>query len=123
MVARALSAAGGDENDILQVAYGYGLFTGGMGGAPGGTLLGSTVIPMSSGNTERQVMMMKELGTTMLCCTPSYATYLGETIREKGIDLKDLKLKSGCFGAEPWTEEMRQNLENLLDIDAMIFTD
>ena len=119
MVARALSAAGGDENDILQVAYGYGLFTGGLGAHQGGTLLGSTVIPMSSGNTERQVMMMKELGTTMLCCTPSYATYLGETIREKGIDPQELKLKSGCFGAEPWTEEMRQNLENLLDIDAM----
>ena len=77
------------------------------------------VIPMSSGNTQRQITMMKDLGTTILCCTPSYATYLGETIREMGIDPnKDLKLKAGCFGAEPWTEEMRQRIEGLLCIDA-----
>jgi phenylacetate-CoA ligase len=77
------------------------------------------VIPMSSGNTQRQILMMKDLGTTLLCCTPSYASYLGETIREMGIDpQKDLKLKAGCFGAEPWTEEMRQRIEELLCIDA-----
>lgn len=119
MVARALTAAGGTKDDIIQVAYGYGLFTGGLGAHQGATEIGATVIPMSSGNTQRQIMMMKELGSTMLCCTPSYATYLAETIREMGIKPEELKLKSGCFGAEPWTEEMRQHLEDLLDFDAL----
>ena len=119
MVARALTAAGGTKDDIIQVAYGYGLFTGGLGAHQGATEIGATVIPMSSGNTQRQIIMMKELGTTMLCCTPSYATYLAETIHEMGIKPEELKLKSGCFGAEPWTEEMRQHLEDLLDIDAL----
>lgn len=118
MVARALTAAGGTKDDIIQVAYGYGLFTGGLGAHQGATEIGATVIPMSSGNTQRQIIMMKELGTTMLCCTPSYATYLAETIHEMGIKPEELKLKSGCFGAEPWTEEMRQHLEELLDFDA-----
>ncbi len=119
MVARAIAAAGGTHQDIVQVAYGYGLFTGGLGAHQGASARGAMVIPMSSGNTQRQIMMMKELGATMLCCTPSYATYLGETIRDMGLDpKKDLKLKSGCFGAEPWTEEMRKKLEELLDIDA-----
>ena len=119
MVARALTAAGGTKDDIIQVAYGYGLFTGGLGAHQGATEIGATVIPMSSGNTQRQIIMMKELGTTMLCCTPSYATYLAETIREMGIKPEELKLKSGYFGAEPWTEEMRQHLEELLDFDAL----
>ena len=119
MVARALTAAGGTKDDIIQVAYGYGLFTGGLGAHQGATEVGATVIPMSSGNTQRQIIMMKELGATMLCCTPSYATYLAETIHEMGIKPEELKLKSGCFGAEPWTEEMRQHLEDLLDIDAL----
>lgn len=119
MVARALTAAGGTKDDIIQVAYGYGLFTGGLGAHQGATEIGATVIPMSSGNTQRQIIMMKELGATMLCCTPSYATYLAETIHEMGIKAEELKLKSGCFGAEPWTEEMRQHLEDLLDIDAL----
>lgn len=119
MVARALTAAGGTKDDIIQVAYGYGLFTGGLGAHQGATEIGATVIPMSSGNTQRQIIMMKELGATMLCCTPSYATYLAETIHEMGIKPEELKLKSGCFGAEPWTEEMRQHLEDLLDIDAL----
>ena len=118
MVARALTAAGGTKDDIIQVAYGYGLFTGGLGAHQGATEIGATVIPMSSGNTQRQIIMMKELGATMLCCTPSYATYLAETIHEMGIKPEELKLKSGCFGAEPWTEEMRQHLEELLDFDA-----
>lgn len=119
MVARALIAAGATKDDIIQVAYGYGLFTGGLGAHQGATEIGAMTIPMSSGNTQRQIMMMHDLGTTMLCCTPSYATYLGETIRDMGLDpKKDLKLKSGCFGAEPWTEEMRARLEELLDIDA-----
>ena len=116
MVARALTAAGGTKDDIIQIAYGYGLFTGGLGAHQGATEIGATVIPMSSGNTQRQIIMMKELGATMLCCTPSYATYLAETM---GIKPEELKLKSGCFGAEPWTEEMRQHLEDLLDFDAL----
>ena len=119
MVARALTAAGGTKDDIIRIAYGYGLFTGGLGAHQGATEIGATVIPMSSGNTQRQIIMMKELGATMLCCTPSYATYLAETIHEMGIKPEELKLKSGCFGAEPWTEEMRQHLEDLLDIDAL----
>lgn len=118
MVARAITAAGGGKNDIIQVAYGYGLFTGGLGAHQGATKVGAMVLPMSSGNTQRQILMMKELGVTMLCCTPSYATFLGETIREMGIKPEELKLKSGCFGAEPWSEEMRAHLEELLGIDA-----
>lgn len=118
MVARAIVAAGGGQDDIVQVAYGYGLFTGGLGAHQGAQEVGAMVIPMSSGNTQRQIMMMHDLGATMLCCTPSYATYLGETIRDMGIPISEFKLKSGCFGAEPWTEGMRKNLENLLDIDA-----
>ena len=120
MVARAMSAAGATKDDIVQVCYGYGLFTGGLGAHQGATKLGAMTIPMSSGNTQRQIMMMKELGSTILCCTPSYATYLGETIREMGlVPGKDIKLKSGVFGAEPWSEEMRQHIEELLGIDAM----
>ena len=119
MMARTLTGAGAGPDDIVQVAYGLGLFTGGFGGVQGGQQLGAMVIPMSSGNTQRQIMMMRELGTTVLCCTPSYATYLGETIREMGLDpKKDLKLRAGCFGAEPWTEAMRQHIEELLCIDA-----
>lgn len=118
MVARAITAAGGGKDDIIQVSYGYGLFTGGLGAHQGATKIGAMVLPMSSGNTQRQILMMKELGVTMLCCTPSYATYLGETIREMGIKPEELKLKSGCFGAEPWSEEMRAKLEELLGIDA-----
>ncbi len=119
MVARALAAAGCGEDDTIQVTYGYGLFTGGLGIHQGATKLGATVVPMSSGNTQRQIMMLKELGATMICCTPSYATLLGETIREMGIKPEELKLKSGCFGAEPWTSEMRDNLEGLLDFNAL----
>jgi phenylacetate-CoA ligase len=118
MVARALTAAGGGKDDIIQVAYGYGLFTGGLGAHQGATKIGAMVLPMSSGNTQRQILMMKELGVTMLCCTPSYATFLGESVREMGIKPGELKLKAGCFGAEPWSEEMRANLEELLDFDA-----
>ena len=119
MMARTLTAAGCTDEDIVQVTYGLGLFTGGFGAYQGADKLGAMVIPMSSGNTQRQITMMKDLGTTILCCTPSYATYLGETIREMGLDpSKDLKLKAGCFGAEPWTEEMRTRIEQLLEIDA-----
>ncbi len=118
MVARSLTAAGGDKDDIIQVCYGYGLFTGGLGAHQGAAKIGAMVVPMSSGNTQRQIMMMRELGSTILCCTPSYATYLGETIKEMGIPPEEIKLKSGVFGAEPWTEEMRQHIEELLHIDA-----
>ncbi len=119
MVARALAAAGCTDEDTIQVTYGYGLFTGGLGIHQGASKLGAMVVPMSSGNTQRQIMMLKELGATMICCTPSYATLIGETIREMGIDPSELKLKSGCFGAEPWTAEMRNNLEGLLDFNAL----
>ena len=119
VMARTLTAAGCGPDDIVQVSYGLGLFTGGFGAYQGADKIGAMVVPMSSGNTQRQIMMMKELGVTMICCTPSYVTYLGETIREMGIDpKKDLKLKAGCFGAEPWTEEMRYHIEELLGIDA-----
>lgn len=118
MVARSLTAAGASKDDIIQVTYGYGLFTGGLGAHQGASAVGAMVVPMSSGNTQRQLMMMHDLGATMLCCTPSYAIFLGESLREMGYDPKEFKLKSGCFGAEPWTEEMREKLENLFDINA-----
>ena len=116
--ARGIYMVGGSRDSVIQVSYGYGLFTGGLGAHQGAGRLGATVIPMSSGNTQRQIMMIKELGATMLCCTPSYALYLGESIREAGIPVSDLKLKAGCFGAEPWTEEMRKQIEELLGINA-----
>ena len=119
MMARTLTAAGCTKDDVVQVAYGLGLFTGGFGAYQGADRIGAMVVPMSSGNTQRQIMMMKDLGVTLLCCTPSYATYLGETIREMGlVPGRDIKLKAGCFGAEPWTEAMRARLEELLGIDA-----
>ncbi|MEE0944140.1 MAG: phenylacetate--CoA ligase [Clostridia bacterium] len=116
-MARQLAAAGADENSVVQVSYGYGLFTGGLGAHGGAERIGATVIPTSSGNTERQIRLMIELGTTHLCCTPSYAMYLGETINEMG--LKDqLKLKAGIFGAEPWTEDMRMAIQESLGLVA-----
>ena len=119
MVARAMAAIGADESDVVQVCYGYGLFTGGLGAHQGATEIGALVIPMSSGNTQRQIMMMQELGSTVLCCTPSYAAYLGEAIRDAGlVPGKDIKLRAGLFGAEPWTEAMRQHIEETLGIDA-----
>ena len=119
MVARAMASIGADEKDIIQVCYGYGLFTGGLGAHQGATAVGAMVVPMSSGNTQRQIMMMQELGTTILCCTPSYAAYLGEAIHDAGlVPKKDIKLRAGLFGAEPWTEEMRQHIQESLGIDA-----
>lgn len=118
MVARAIVAAGGGKDDIIQVTYGYGLFTGGLGAHQGATAVGAMVVPMSSGNTQRQLLMMHDLGATMLCCTPSYAIYLGESLKEMGYKREEFKLKSGCFGAEPWTEEMREKLEELFDFNA-----
>lgn len=116
-VARQLSAVGADCNDFVQVSYGYGLFTGGLGAHGGAEKIGATVIPTSSGNTQRQIQTMIDFGSTVLCCTPSYALYLAETIEEMGVKDK-LKLKAGVFGAEPWTEEMRHTLEEKLGIKA-----
>ena len=118
MMARAMTAMGVTRESIVQNCYGYGLFTGGIGAHQGATRLGAMVLPMSSGNTQRQIMMMQELGTTFLCCTPSYALYLGESIREAGLTPADLQLKGACLGAEPWTEEMRKRIEEILGIDA-----
>lgn len=115
--ARQLTAAGATDEDFVQVSYGYGLFTGGLGAHDGTQKIGATVIPTSSGNTQRQIQTMIDFGTTVLCCTPSYAMYLGETIAEMGVKNK-LHLKAGIFGAEPWTEDMRHAIENLLGIKA-----
>ena len=119
MMARALTAADADRDSIVQVCYGYGLFTGGLGAHQGAGRIGAMTLPMSSGNTQRQIMMMLEMGTTHLCCTPSYALYLGETMSEMHIDRSQLKLRAGLFGAEPWSEQMRGKIERFLGIDAM----
>ena len=116
--ARQLVAVGADENDIVQVAYGYGLFTGGFGLHGGATKLGAQVIPISSGNTKRQITFMQDLKSTILACTPSYAAYLGETLHEMGLTPADICLKAGIFGAEPWTEEMRRDIEKSLGLKA-----
>ena len=115
--ARAIVAAGGTPNDVVHVCYGYGLFTGGPGLNGGSHKLGSLTLPMSSGNTERQIQFMCDLGSTILCCTPSYAAYLAESIWERGLQDK-IKLKAGIFGAEAWTEEMRRDIEKKLGIKA-----
>ena len=115
--ARAIVAAGGTKDDVVHVCYGYGLFTGGAGLDAGSHRLGSLTLPMSSGNTERQIQFMTDLGSTILCCTPSYAAYLAEGVQERGV--KDqLSLKAGIFGAEAWTEEMRREIESSLGIKA-----
>ncbi|MBO5908864.1 MAG: phenylacetate--CoA ligase [Clostridia bacterium] len=116
--ARAIVAAGGSEEDVCQVAYGYGLFTGGSGLNGGSHKVGCLTLPMSSGNTERQVQFMNDLGATIICCTPSYAAYIGEYIKEIGLKPEDLTLKAGIFGAEAWTEEMRKGIEKALGIKA-----
>ena len=116
--ARAIVAAGGNDEDVCQVAYGYGLFTGGAGLNGGSHKVGCLTLPMSSGNTERQIQFMQDLHTTILCCTPSYAAYIGETLKEMGISPDELDLKAGIFGAEPWTEEMRRDIEKNLGIKA-----
>lgn len=116
--ARSIVAVGGTRSDYVHVSYGYGLFTGGMGLHYGAEKLGATAIPVSTGNTKRQVQIMQDYGSDILCCTPSYAMYIGETVRDMGIDPKTLKLRAGIFGAEPWTEEMRREIERLLDIRA-----
>ncbi len=116
--ARAVVAAGGTKDDVCQVAYGYGLFTGGPGLNGGSHKVGCLTLPMSSGNTERQLQFMLDLNATILCCTPSYAAYLGESLKEKGYTPDQIPLKAGIFGAEPWTEEMRRGIEATLGIKA-----
>ncbi|MFZ5597064.1 MAG: phenylacetate--CoA ligase family protein [Bacillota bacterium] len=118
LVARSLVMAGGSRGDVVQNAYGYGLFTGGMGIHYGAEKLGATVVPVSGGNTDRQLMLMQDFKTTILTCTPSYALYLGEEGENSGIDFEKLPLRAGVFGAEPWTEQMRRQLEDKLKIKA-----
>ncbi|WP_027399526.1 phenylacetate--CoA ligase family protein [Anaerovorax odorimutans] len=118
VVARALCCAGGTKNDIIQIAYGYGLFTGGLGIHYGSEKLGATVVPISGGNTSKQLTLMKDFGTTILACTPSYALYLSEAMVDAGIDAKELPLRIGIFGAEPWSQEMRMKIEEGLNITA-----
>lgn len=116
-MARQFAAAGATDEDIIQVSYGYGLFTGGLGAHGGAERIGAMVVPTSSGNTSRQIQTMADFGTTVLCCTPSYAMYLAEAIEEAGLKDK-IKLKAGVFGAEPWTEDMRHAIENSFGIKA-----
>ena len=116
--ARALVAVGADKEDVVQVSYGYGLFTGGAGLNGGSHKVGSLTLPMSSGNTERQLQFMMDMKATVLCCTPSYAAYLGESLVEQGYTPDQIPLKAGIFGAEPWTQEMRRNIEKTLGIKA-----
>lgn len=117
--ARALTAAGATNKDFMHVSYGYGLFTGGLGLHGGAEKVGMTVIPVSTGNTNRQINIIKDFGSTYICCTPSYALYLAETMKEMGITKDDIKLKAGLFGAEPWTEEMRREIEENLGLKAL----
>lgn len=119
VAARSLVSAGLSKQSCIQVAYGYGLFTGGLGVHYGAELLGASVIPISSGNTARQITLMKDFGTTALACTPSYALYIAEAMREMGIDPRETALKVGIFGAEPWSEQMRQEIEAQLGIKAI----
>ena len=115
-VARCIVGVGGSSKDLVHVSYGYGLFTGGLGLHYGAEFLGATAIPVSSGNTKRQIQILQDYGSDIICCTPSYAMYIGETVRDMGIDPKTLNVRAGIFGAEPWTEEMRKKIEELLAI-------
>ncbi len=119
LMARSLAAAGAHKNDIIHNAYGYGLFTGGLGIHYGAEKLGASVIPISGGNSKRQIVIMQDFGSTVLTCTPSYALSLAETAEEMGVDFKNLKLKVGIFGAEPWSEKMRDDIEGKLNIQAI----
>ncbi len=119
LMARTLAAAGANADDIVQVTYGYGLFTGGLGAHYGSERLGAVTIPISGGNTKRQVQVLADFGTTVLACTPSYAILIAETAAEMGIDIKNLPLRAGVFGAEPWSENMRKQIEEMLGIVAI----
>ncbi len=119
IVANGLRRVGVTSNDVVHIAYGYGLFTGGMGLHYGCEELGAMAIPISGGNTQRQLMIMRDFGSTVLCCTPSYALYLAESLEEAGISKDELKLRVGVFGAEPWTDKMRDEIEARLGIRAV----
>ncbi len=119
VMARSLACAGVTKGDVVQNAYGYGLFTGGLGIHYGAERLGAAVLPASAGNTKRQIMLLQDLGTTVLTCTPSYALIINETAREMGVDIRDTKLRVGVFGAEPWSENMRHDIESKLGIQAL----
>ena len=117
-MARTLAMAGATRKDIIQNAFGYGLFTGGLGIHYGARRIGAQIVPISAGNTQRQIIVMRDFGTSILTCTPSYSLYLAETAKEIGIDFKKLNLKAGCFGAEPWSNDMRGEIEEKLNISA-----
>lgn len=117
-VARALTAAGCTDEDVVHVSYGYGLFTGGLGADGGAKRIGATTVPVSSGNTQRQITILKDFGSTILCCTPSYALHIAEVLYANGYTKDDIKLKAGVFGAEPWTNEMRRKIEEMLGLTA-----
>ena len=117
-LSRAFTAYGAGSSDIFQISYGYGLFTGGLGAHAGAENIGASVIPMSSGNTEKQITLMHDFGSTVLCCTPSYALYLADAIKDSGFPREEFKLKFGAFGAEPWTDEMRKKIEGILHINS-----
>lgn len=119
LMARTLGAGGTTKGDVVQNAYGYGLFTGGLGAHYGAERIGASVVPISGGNSKRQIQIMQDFGSTVLCCTPSYAVLLGETAQEMGVDMADLPLRVGFFGAEPWTASMRREVEQALRIDAL----
>lgn len=119
VMARTLTSAGANRNDLIQIAYGYGLFTGGLGLHYGGEKIGASVIPISGGNTSRQIQLMHDFGSTVLACTPSYALFLAEAISESGYKREEFRLRTGVFGAEPWTENMRREIEDKLKIKAM----
>ena len=119
LMARSFVAAGLTSNDVIHNAYGYGLFTGGLGAHYGAERLGASVIPMSGGGTKKQIMILQDFGPTAICCTPSYALYLAEQGKEMGIDMRSLRLRVGVFGAEPWSERMRQEIEDRLGIKAL----
>lgn len=119
LMARSFVAAGLTKNDIIHNAYGYGLFTGGLGVHYGAEMLGASVVPISGGNTKRQIMILQDFGPTAICCTPSYALYLAERGEEMGVDMTLLNLRVGVLGAEPWSETMRQEIENKLNIKAL----
>ena len=116
--ARAIAAAGGTKEDVCQVSYGFGLFTGGAGLNGGSHKLGCMTVPTSSGNTDRQIMFLRDLNATIICCTPSYAAFLGESLKEMGLTPDEIPLKTGIFGAEAWSEEMRRDIEKTLGIKA-----
>ncbi|MEQ8151409.1 MAG: phenylacetate--CoA ligase, partial [Smithellaceae bacterium] len=119
LIARCLVAANLTKNDVIHNAYGYGLFTGALGVHYGAEKLGASIIPMSGGNTKRQIMILQDFGPTAICCTPSYAMNLAEQGQAMGIDMRSLKLRVGIFGAEPWSDQMREQIEKAFDIKAM----